>query len=1011
MLGAHALPGTGLAAVALALGALILPVYADDQSVPQTPTHQHTDDDQLPEIVVTGSHIARPDDERLEPTIILTSEFLDLRGYTNVIDALNELPIFGEPANSLIGSQTSEGVGQSYADLFSLGAHRTLTLVDGLRFVSSASPSINGPLGGVGEQVDLNVIPTALIDRIEIISIGGAPIYGSDAIAGTINIILKHDYQGVQIDAERGISGFGDSGEYRARSLVGQNFADGRGNVTLNVEFARSDGLLASQRPRTDEMLVFAPPTGPSPYQSVIYSNTRFANYAPGSLPLVADGFLAANPNFAITNNAGQDLAFSGGHLVPYNPGTFTPNYYSAVGGDGFNVATVLPILSPSERINATTLGNFQVNDDMRLSAQAWYSKTHNSTLGDLVTPDSGLYGVPAGQPFGNLIIQTNNAFLSPADQAIIAKNLAAYAAASPTTPQQTSQFYLARINTDIGNGVSTADQNTDRFVLALDGTLPELDGDVKYQISGSYGETRNTSASPQLNFNNFQNALNAIVGPGGQIICNPYRSNGKPIVNSPYATGSNTCAPFNPFGSGVASPAAYAYITSLATEESVTTQRDFIASLNGALFSLPAGAVKAAVGFENRRDSAAYAAGDFLADGSGYYGPFGPVSGAYHTNELFAEMLLPLLAPEQAVPAIHRVEIEAAVREVDHSLAGKAATWTAGLRYEPVGMLQFRGNYTHSIQAPSITDALLPPEPSFTTADDPCDQSQIKSGPNPAVRAANCAKAGITQPFNSSILYAQVPSINVGNPNLTVETADALTVGFVWRPAARLSVTADYLQIDIEHVITALDADEVLDGCYDSQSYPNAFCGKFARNSAGQITVLQTGYANLAEFQFSGVQSAFEWSFDVPGGFGEMDLRVNEFFLNRQNYNYGSGALYVDAGTIEYSKHKGVIDVDWHDHGLYALWQARFIGPAVFNNQVPVNATSISGVGAWWVNDVTLGYQVNSHLKAQLVIDNVFDKQAPYPLPETASNGYDFYAYYSGIQGRYFKLIASYKF
>jgi iron complex outermembrane recepter protein len=193
MLGAHALPGTGLAAVALALGALILPVYADDQSVPQTPTHQHTDDDQLPEIVVTGSHIARPDDERLEPTIILTSEFLDLRGYTNVIDALNELPIFGEPANSLIGSQTSEGVGQSYADLFSLGAHRTLTLVDGLRFVSSASPSINGPLGGVGEQVDLNVIPTALIDRIEIISIGGAPIYGSDAIAGTINIILKHD--------------------------------------------------------------------------------------------------------------------------------------------------------------------------------------------------------------------------------------------------------------------------------------------------------------------------------------------------------------------------------------------------------------------------------------------------------------------------------------------------------------------------------------------------------------------------------------------------------------------------------------------------------------------------------------------------------------------------------------------------------------------------------------------------------------------------------------------------
>jgi outer membrane receptor protein involved in Fe transport len=986
-------------------------VRADDQTIPQSKTGAETQDkNELHEIVVTGSRIARPDDERLQPTVIISSEFLNLRGYTNVIDALDELPEFGEPANSLVGGQYSEGVGQSFANLYSLGSHRTLTLVDGLRFVSSASPSINGPLGGVGEQVDLNVIPTALIDRIEIASIGGAPVYGSDAIAGTVNIILKHDYQGAQIDAEGGISGFGDAGEYRVRSLAGQNFADGRGNVTLNIELARADGLMASQRPRTDEDLVFAPPTGPSPYQDVLYSNTRFANYAPGSLPLVDDGLLSANPNFAIRNSAGQPLAFSGGRLVPYNPGTFTPNYYSAVGGDGFNVANVLPLLSPSERINATTLGNWQINDEMRLFAQAWYSKTRDSTVGNLATPDSGLYGIPAGQPFGNLIIQANNAFLSSADQAIIAKNLAAYAVASPTNPQQTGHFYLARINADIGN-VSTADQNTGRFVLGLDGTLPALDHDVKYDITGSYGETRNTSASSQLNFNNLQNALNAIVGPGGQIICSPFQSNGKPIANSPYLTGSETCAPFNPFGSGIATPAAYAYVTSVATEESITTQRDFIASLNGALFSLPAGTVKAAAGYENRRDSAAYAANDVLAEGNGYYGPYGPVSGAYQTDEIFAELLLPLLAPQQAVPSMHRVEIEAAVREVDHSIAGKATTWTAGLRYEPFSTLQFRGNYTHSIQAPSITDALLPAEPSFTTAADPCDQSQITSGPNPAVRAANCAKAGIAQPFNSSILYAQVPSINIGNPKLSVETADARTVGFVWRPAARARVTIDYLQIDIAHVITALDPNEVLDGCYDSQSYPNAFCGKFTRNSAGQITFLQTGYANLAKYEFNGVQSAFEWSFEVPGSLGEMDLRLNEFFLNRQNYNYGGGALYVDAGAIEYSKHKGVIDVDWHNHGLYALWQSRFIGPAVFNNQVPANATSISGVGTWWVNDVTLGYQINAHLKGQVVVDNVFDKQAPFPMPETPTAGYDFFAYFSGLQGRYFKALVSYTF
>lgn len=1005
-----------LAAVMTVLSATPFCAHADPQQVPPPVSgQQRSDNDELDEIVVTGSRIARPDDERLQPTTIITSEFIGLRGYTNVIDALNELPAFGEPPNSLVGSQTSEGVGQSFANLFSLGSHRTLTLVDGLRFVSSASPSLNGPLGGVGEQVDLNVIPTELVDRVEIISVGGAPIYGSDAIAGTVNIILKHDYQGAQIDAEGGLSGFGDAGEYRVRGLVGQNFAGRRGNVTFDVEYVKSDGLLESQRPRTAEDLMFLPPAGPSPYQYVLYSGVRFPNYSAGAIPLVDDGYLGANPNFAIRNSANQPLAFSGGHLVPYNVGTFSADGFFGVGGDGLDLSHYLPLLNPSERINATVLGNFQLNDQIRFFAEGWYSQTHNSTLGDLVTFDSEVSGYPAGQPQGNLIISANNPYLTAADQAIIARNLAAYASASPMNPQQTTHFYLSRANLDIGDGASTADQYTRRIVLGLDGTLQIRGSDFKYQVSGTYGETRNFSATPQLNWNNFQNALNVVVGPGGKIICNPYQSNGKPIVNSPFPTESSTCAPFNPFGSGIASPAAYAYVTSLGTEDSLLTQRDFNASINGALFSLPGGAVKAAAGYENRRDSAAYAANALFDQGDGYVAPLGPVSGAYVTNELFGELLVPVIAPMQSVPWLHRLELEAAAREVDHSFAGRATTWTAGLRFEPIGTLQFRGNYTHSIQAPSVTDAYLPAIPYPTTAQDPCDQTQIMSGPNPAVRAANCMKAGIAQPFNSSILYNSVPSVLVGNPNLSVESADSRAVGFVWRPAARVKLTMDYLQIDISHVIEEIDATQVLDGCYDSESYPNVFCTKFTRNSSGQITFVQTGYANLAEYELNGVQSDFEWSFDVPsasvpGALGEMDLRINEFFLNRENYDYGPGALYTDAGTIGYSKHKGVIDLNWHRHGVYALWRARFTGPALFNNQVPANTSAASGVGTWWVNDVTLGYRVDSHLKMQLVVDNVLDKQAPFPLP--AAPGYaDNFAYFSGLLGRYFKVLVTYTF
>jgi iron complex outermembrane recepter protein len=1014
----HATRGiASLAAVMTVLSATVLSAHADPQQVPQAASgQQRSDNDELDEIVVTGSRIARPDDERPQPTTIISSEFLELRGYTNVIDALNELPAFGEPKNSLVGPQTSEGVGQSFANLFSLGAIRTLTLVDGLRFVSSASPSINGPLGGSGEQVDLNVIPTQLIDRVEIISAGGAPIYGSDAIAGTVNIILKHDYQGVQIDAEGGLAGFGDAGEYRARGLAGKNFADGRGNVTLDVEYAKSDGLLQSQRPRTAEDLAYLSPAGPSPYEFVLDSNMRLPNfYSAGGIPLVDDGYLGANPNFAIRNSAGQALAFNGGHFVPYNIGNVTPGGFAAIGGDGLDLASISPLLNPSERINATALGNFQLTEQARFFAEGWYSETHNSTLGDLITPDSAVPGIPAGQQGGNLIMPVDNPFLTAADQAIIAKNLAAYAAANPINPQQTSHFYLSRTNFDIGNGTSWANQYTRRVVLGLDGTLPILGSDYKYEVAGTYGETRNFSATPQLNWNNFQNALNAIVGPGGKIICNPYQSNGRPIVNSPLPTESSTCAPFNPFGNGIATPAAYAYVTSLGTEDSLLTQRDFNASINGPLFSLPAGAVKAAVGYENRRDSAAYAANAFFAQGDSFYSPLGPVSGAYVTNEVFGELLVPLIGPRQNLPWAHRLELEAAAREVDHSFAGKATTWTAGLRFEPVGTLQLRSNYTHSILAPSVTDAFLPAEPTSTTAEDPCDQTQIKSGPNPAVRAANCAKAGITQPFNSSVLYNPAPSVYVGNPNLTVETANARSIGFVWRPAAQVKLTVDYVQIDISQVIDSIDATQVLDGCYDGESYPNAYCNKFTRSSGGQVTFIQTGYANIGFLEFAGVQSNFEWSFDVPwastpGALGEMDLRINEFFLNKENYDFGTGQLYVNAGEIGYSKHKGVVDLNWHRQHLYALWQARFTGPALFNNQVPANQSAISGVGTWWVNDVTLGYRVDSHLKMQLVVDNVFGKQAPFPLP--AAPGYsDYFAYFNGLQGRYFKALVSYTF
>jgi iron complex outermembrane recepter protein len=219
---------------------------ADDQSVPRPA--QEDAQDPLAEILVTGSRIARPESERLQPTTVVTSEFFERRAYNSILDALDELPQFGEPEASTMGAQPLTSAGQSFANLFTLGSARTLTLIDGRRFVPGMSPSGSSATGAGGEQVDLNVIPTLLLDHIETIAIGGAPIYGADAIAGTVNIILKHDYEGLNVDAGAGISSRGDGAQSRLRLLGGKNFADGRANLEISVEIANSQGLVASQR-------------------------------------------------------------------------------------------------------------------------------------------------------------------------------------------------------------------------------------------------------------------------------------------------------------------------------------------------------------------------------------------------------------------------------------------------------------------------------------------------------------------------------------------------------------------------------------------------------------------------------------------------------------------------------------------------------------------------------------------------------------------------------------------
>jgi iron complex outermembrane receptor protein len=1013
-----------------------------------TPKVAATSDDSLQEVIVTGSRIARPDLDRLQPTSIVDSNTFDRRGYIDVGQALSELPSFGVQPSSAGNQQSQFGIAQSFVDLYSLGSQRTLVLVNGRRFVSSNTASVatsgsNSSVGGPGAQVDLNVIPTKLIDRVETISVGGAPIYGADAIAGTVNIILKKDYQGLDVDGQVGASGQGDAWNYRARILAGQNFADGRGNITGVAEFTKADGLLGTERKVYAQDLQFESPATKGKYNSVLIPNATVTPINFGGIPLVDDLFLSPaaglpGSKIGVTNAAGETLAFANSSaLTPYDVGAPSGNPVFAQGGDGERLSQTTNLLSPTERINIDVLPNFKINDHVNLYGEGWFSETHATNLIAQPLYQTPLFNSIAGQPGGNLVISINNPFLSQADRTTIQNALNNYLAtvtaagktpiyggvnAGPGQPVafpawNTNQFYLARGSMDLESGRATATQVLARGVVGANGDFSIFNRNYTWDVSANYGTSSNTSVNPSVVYQNLANALNATTNASGQIVCA-----GSP-VNGPTTTLSSTCAPLNIFGNGSPSTAAKDYITHLATATSYNTQRDVNANLAGDILQLPAGEWKGSVSFENRRESANFNPDNFYTLNLGQNSQTA-VEGSYITNEFSIETLVPVLGPTQDLPALHRVELEGAARRVDNSVAGNATTYTYGLHWYPVDDVQFRANKTKSIRAPSITELFLPTAQIGSFANDPCDHNYSDQGTAPTTRQANCRAAGIDpKTFQSTVVNATAQGFTGGNANLTSETAFSKTFGVVLRPrwVPRMSLTVDYIDINLKNAIETLSLTDNLDACYDSTSYPTApACNTFTRNANHQVTSFHVGYVNAGLLEFTGIQAAFDYSFNLPFELGNLATRVSYLDTQRLQSQVGAASSNSLAGELNAgstsgggSKAKGNIDLLYANQGFSWDVQGIFLGPVNFNNMNTATSQNIFGVGAWWLINSTLGLQVNKSFKVQFIIDNVFNKQPPFPA--LAGTGGNFVAatstYFSGVIGRTLQLSADYKF
>lgn len=961
---------------------------------PATVSAQAASPKTLATITVTGSRIKRPGYDTLESMSTTYSEQIENRGYTNVLQALQATPGFGVPGSSPFGDEQGRlSIGQSYANFFGLGSQRTLTLVNGQRFVSSNAAGTVGANASPGSQVDLNLIPVDLIQRIETVAIGGAPVYGSDAIAGTVNIILKDHFQGLAATAQYGVSAKGDAHNSMLSVLMGGDFDNGRGNAVISAQYTHQQPLIYADRFNLLYALpnpAYAGPNGGIP-AVLFYPDIHFDFMTEGGLPY--DGSVIDIPGLHypgvypngnyIFNSSGQPLRFApNGQLVPMDFGTIVnsagggglsiPLYSS--GGDGVNAADHFGLLAGSTRKILNGIAHYDLTPNVRAYINTEYAHTFAvfpSDLTSIIAP--GIINSPS------LTFSVDNPFLSSQARQIIEAN-------------GLSTFNLARnMNDVVDRNPATLDMNVYRVVTGLKGTFDAFGNQWSWDVSYNDGVSRSTSHDTYVDPAKLALAADAVRDASGNIVC---------------ASGGD-CVPIDLFGENAFSDAAAAYVTDRAIVTTRNTMRDWEADVSGALpFAIATNdPVKIALGYERRTETAetdpgqAAQVGDQLDGVPGYT----PVSGGYTIKAVYGEALIPVVSDDERLAWVKNASVDLAARHVDNSINGGALTWSAGGRFQPrfsglANGLELRGVFMHAIRAPSITELFEPSSGDLVGITDPCDAGNYTSGPDPAARAVNCAAAlaavgaPAPQKFHSTTGSISQAGTTSGNPNLQNETANSWSFGIVYQPVEipRFRASLDWDNISLKNGIELLGIDDILDACYDSTNYPNnAACGRFSRLTAAQAQSprvagdiaagYREGYINSANYNLSGAILSAEYVSPLPHDKGVLNLSGSVFYRNHFNVvDFAGSAPTRDAGTIGYPKVRATLNAGYSWHRFDTEWQVQWTSGVVIDNTATIDNYPDYFIPPYTLVNATFGFKITPDVNIKFIVNDVFNKMLP---------------------------------
>lgn len=912
----------------------------------------------LDKVQVTGSRIVKRDNFAESPIYTVTQQDVKVSGNTAVEQYLNTLPQVVPNLSSQSNNPSSNG--RATVDLRGLGANRNLVLIDGRRPMGSFS----------GGTVDINTIPAALIERVELISGGAAATYGPDAVAGVVNFITRTRFDGFAIDGGYRITDKNDGIERSTDLTFGNTFADGKGNAVFNAGYfnreaigkgARSFSAQASSTTGSYPGGSWSTGTNTPTQASVdaLFGAGRCANNGGvGGFGFNPDGTLfctgVANDPRDITRYTGpaSDVATR-----------FAPDIFS------YNFEPDNLLVLPLERYNLFSAFNLNVNDYFNPYLRAQYTN-YNALQQLAATPASGSTG---------FTVPTTNPFLTAELRNLLASR------ATPNAPFTFSK----RFN---GLGPRTGYTTHDVWQLTL-GTKGDLIAGFDYDLYGSFGRSvLNEAQNGNVRRDRTQAALNA--ADGGASLC----------------TGG-----LNLFGSAPISQSCKDYIGLEA--KNLTTIEQGIAEgvITGDLFKLPAGAVQSAFGASYRNQFF-----DFRPDSGlqpGLVAGFNeqkPVKGDLNYLDYFGEVSVPLVAE---VPFVKELSASLAFRNTDNNKFGDAQTWKVGLDWTVNNMLRTRASLQHAVRSPDINELFAPQLNNFPTFtnQDPCNVSGPNASNNQFGRnganganvrnlcAAQSAVAGgatYTQPAG------QATAIVGGNPNLQPEEADTWSAGFVFTPkfdhplAKRLSLTVDYWSISLENVIAALDAATIVQRCYNrdganpTYSASNEYCQLFIRDqSNGGVIGLQQLSRNQAFIDTSGVDITTNWGFNA--GPGKLDFSLVATWLESYKTQTTTvDPIYEYAGTIGATtgsatpEWKGTLITTYGMDNWKAYLTTRYLDGMSHANVVsggsPVANTGTESV---WYVDLAGSYEVIKNLTLRAGVSNLTNEGPQIYTPNVQAN------------------------